>query len=153
MTGNELPFLAQYMYAMYASFPRHWLAAEQAAHRRDLIHHHFRAIYCVRCRGPIYRARGVGMGNTLVTQKPLSCPDMLTNFTSRVINRVCTDWKTLLNKRSNILDGVIASSSFSENWSNIKNFVPLSPLLSLPQSFTILMYRQKKSDKSKDTAC
>jgi hypothetical protein len=33
---------------------------------------------------------------------------------------------------------------FSKFCKNIKNFVPLSPLLSKVQSFTILVYRQKK---------
>jgi hypothetical protein len=33
----------------------------------------------------IYRVRGVWWGNTLVSQKPPSYPDMLTNFASRVI--------------------------------------------------------------------
>jgi hypothetical protein len=33
------------------------------------------------------------------------------------------------------------------------NFVPLSPLLSGLQSFTILVYRQKKGYKSENTVC
>ena len=41
MTGNKLPFFEQYMYAIHASFFRHYLAAEQAVHRRDLIHYLF----------------------------------------------------------------------------------------------------------------
>jgi len=46
------------------------------------------AIHCVRGRDPIYRVCGVRMDNTLVTQQPPACPDMLTFFASGVINRV-----------------------------------------------------------------
>ena len=92
LTGNELPFLAQYMRTFHASFSRHFLASEHAAHRSDMIHHLYRAIHCVRGRDPIYRVRGVRSGNTLATPHPPACPDLPTHCASRVMYRVRRPW-------------------------------------------------------------
>jgi hypothetical protein len=40
LTGNELPFFAQYMRTFHVFF-RHCLAAKRAAHRRDMLHYIF----------------------------------------------------------------------------------------------------------------
>ena len=51
-------------------------------------YHLFLAIHCIRGRDPIYRVRGVGLDNTLVTPQSPACPDMLTFFASGIIYRV-----------------------------------------------------------------